>query len=91
MPNFFEAIQLNSEIGQKQPNLELIRDRRETGESQGGEGRIIRIMVAPLPLHQVTTKHLNPTIQSRPKKTSLFNIQSWPNITQHFHFHHFVI
>ena len=30
-------------------------------------------------------------IQSRPKKTSLFNIQSWPNITQHFHFYHFVI
>ena len=58
MPNFLEAIQLNSEIGQKQPNLELIRDRRETGESQGGEGRIIRIMVAPLPLHQVTKKAL---------------------------------
>ena len=58
MPNFLEAIQLNSEISEKQTNLELIRDRRETGEPQGGEGRIIRIMVAPLPLHQVTKKHL---------------------------------
>merc|ERR1719150_3355942 len=56
MPNFLDAIHLNSEIGQKQANLELIRDRRETGESQGGEGRIIRIMVAPLPLHQVAQK-----------------------------------
>ena len=63
MPNFLEAIPLNSEIGQKQPNLELIRDRRETGESQGGEGRIIRIMVAPLPLHQVTKRALKiPTL-----------------------------
>ena len=60
MPNFLEAIQLNSEIGHKQPNLELIRVRRETRESQGGEGRIIRIMVAPLPLHQVTKRELKP-------------------------------
>ena len=34
---------------------------------------------------------LNTVIQSRHKKTSLFNIQSWPNITQRFHYYHFVI